>query len=102
MKKLAVSALVLASLLAACGGTNQTGKGSLVDQTAVGQNRCVSSGDEHRLFVVEWDATDSSAFEALAARDVVFVRYEGCSMKIVEGCHDDGIQGAYGSYRKPL
>jgi hypothetical protein len=43
-------------------------------QTAAGQNKCVVDGDESRLFVV---------------------------MKVLKGCEDDGIQGAYGHYRDP-
>ncbi|MFT3772723.1 MAG: hypothetical protein QM820_45620 [Minicystis sp.] len=100
-------ALILAPssllLVAACGAPPQAASRgqALIEQTTVGKNRCQSDGDEHRLFVVEWDATDLSSFEAKAGRDVVLVRYEGCQMKPLYGCSDDGIAGRFGSYRKP-
>jgi hypothetical protein len=90
-------------ILAACGGSGGSShpKSAAVDRSAVGAGKCQSDGDEHRLFLVEWDATDLSSFEAKAARDVVLVRYEGCKMRILHGCSDDGIAGKYGSYRAP-
>lgn len=84
-----------------CGGSQPGKSGDLMDKTTAGKNRCVSDGNEHQLFLVEWDATDLSSFEAKAGRDVVLVKYEGCQMKVLHGCSDDGIAGRYGSYRKP-
>lgn len=87
----------------ACGST--TGgddAASLMADTTAGQRRCVSAGDEEKLFVVDWDATDASSFQARADRDIVFVHYEGCSMRIVEGCSDGSLAGRYGSYRTPV
>jgi hypothetical protein len=87
----------------ACGGASAPARPSsaAVDQSAVGKNRCVVDGDEAKLFLVEWDATDLASFEAQAARDVVFVRYESCQMKVLHGCSDDGIAGRYGAYSTP-
>jgi hypothetical protein len=96
----AASLTTACTLLAACGG-GQAGNSSLMAQTAAGKNKCVLDGDESRLFVVDWDGTDSSAFEAFAARDVVLVKLDGCEMKVLKGCEDDGIQGAYGHYQAP-
>jgi hypothetical protein len=67
-------------------------------ETFAGKNRCNPKNHE-RPFVIEWDATDMSSFEARAASDVVFVRYEGCDLRVVGGCADDSVRGAFGSYR---
>jgi hypothetical protein len=86
-----------------CGGMSPIGDAqSLMDQTTAGKDRCVSAGDEHKLFVVEWDATDASTFQARASRDVVFVHYEGCQLRVVDGCSDGSLAGRYGSYREPV
>lgn len=64
----------------------------------VGKTKCNPKSAE-RPFVVEWDATDVSTFQARTATDVVFVRYEGCDLEIVEGCTVDDEKGHFGSYR---
>src|SRR5262249_54351557 len=83
IRRLAFLAPLPSLASAACGGPQvAAGRGqALIEQTTVGKNRCQSDGDEHRLFVVEWNATDLSSFEAKASRDVVLVHYEGCTMK---------------------
>lgn len=95
--------MALGSGLLACAGTT-TGDdaASLMAETTAGERRCVSAGDEEKLFVVDWDATDASTFQARADRDVVFVHYEACSMRVVEGCSDGSLAGRYGSYRVPV
>jgi hypothetical protein len=66
-------------------------------QTTAGQVTCDST--EHlRPFVVEWDATDLSSFEARAATDVVFVRYDKCRLEVLDGCTLDAVRGALGAY----
>jgi len=91
------------TLVVACWGTAAGGGAdSLIDQTTAGRQRCVTSGDEHRLFVVEWDATDASTFQARAARDAVFVRYQDCGLQVIDGCSDGSIAGRYGTYREPV
>jgi hypothetical protein len=98
----AVTALAaLSALSGACAGRQAGKPNDLMDRTHAGKNRCVSDGNEHQLFLVEWDATDLSSFEAKAGRDLVMVKYEACQMKVLHGCSDDGIAGRYGSYRKP-
>lgn len=95
--------LVAASMTGGCGPKMAAERSqALIEQTTIGKNRCQSDGDEHKLFIVEWDATDLSTFEAKAERDVVFVHYEGCQMKVLHGCSDGGIAGRYGSYRAPV
>lgn len=90
-------------LVAACGGglpdgTNPMGK--LADKTFAGQNKCNPKNAE-RPFIIEWDATDQSSFQAFAQNDVVFVHYEGCNLKVLDGCRDDSVKGSFGSY-KPI
>lgn len=89
--------------LTACGPPNPAKTGNLTDETALGANRCADAATgQLRPFIVEWDATDLAGFEASAARDLVFVKYEGCSLTVIEGCKDAGIPGRYGSYQPPV
>jgi hypothetical protein len=95
------AAVTTALLVAACGGAGvpearPTGK--LADRTFAGQNRCNPKNAE-RPFIIEWDATDQSTFQAHAASDVVVVRYVGCDLQVLEGCRDDSAKGSIGSYR---
>ncbi len=71
-----------------------------MDQTFAGQNAC-NADDHTKPFVIEWDATDMSSFESLAADDIVFVKYEGCSLKILDECKNDSIRGEQGAYKPP-
>ncbi|MCA9598439.1 MAG: hypothetical protein KC776_34235 [Myxococcales bacterium] len=92
--------------LTACGagqapGTTpkrESGQSGLMGETFAGKNKCNPENHE-RPFVIEWDATDMSSFESLAQRDVVVVQYEGCKLRILDGCRDDAIPGAYSAYR---
>jgi hypothetical protein len=104
MKNAVTFGIVILGLSAACGG-GVPGTRSATDvqssrmaDTFAGKNRCNPKAHD-RPFVIEWDATDSGSFEARAATDVVFVRYEGCGLKIIEGCVDGSVPGALGSYR---
>jgi hypothetical protein len=101
----AVSAL--ASVLAACAGGSGPVPGTKsasdvqtagLSQTAVGKNKC-DPKSANRPFVIEWDATDMSSFESRASNDVVFVKYEGCDLQIVDGCSSDSVRGSFGSYK---
>src|SRR5512140_1555957 len=81
-----------AGTLPAMSGTRASGQSTLMDQTFAGQNAC-NPKNHLRPFVVEWDATDMSNLEALAAGDVVVVRYEGCQLTVLDGCRDDSVRG---------
>jgi hypothetical protein len=84
--------------LPATGPDRASGQSSLMDKTYAGQNAC--NPDRHdRPFVIEWDATDMSMFEGRAATDVVFVKYEGCDLRVLDGCANDSVRGALGAYR---
>ncbi|MEZ4227320.1 MAG: hypothetical protein R3B13_40660 [Polyangiaceae bacterium] len=93
-------ALPLACAATQAPGSNsrESGQSQLMDETYAGKNKCNPENHE-RPFVIEWDATDMSSFETLAKRDVVIVRYEGCTLRILDGCRDDSVPGAYGTYR---
>ena len=90
----------------ACGGgaapapdpARSTGQSGLMSKSYAGQNAC-NPKTHDRPFVIEWDATDMSMFESRAATDVIFVQYEGCNLKVLDGCANDSIRGAYGAYR---
>ncbi len=100
--------LPILTLVAACGGgassipaaapVRESGQSALMDKTFAGGNKCNPKSHE-RPFVIEWDATDTSSFEARASTDVVFVKYEGCELKVLDGCADDAVRGALGTYR---
>jgi hypothetical protein len=101
--RLRVFVPILASLsvaAAACGGPSAEhgGQSSLADRTFAGQNKC-NPKNHNRPFIVEWDATDQSSFQARAASDVVFVHYEGCDLDILDACSVDSVKGAFGGYK---
>lgn len=81
----------------AVSGARESGQSHMMDKTFAGQNKC-SAKDHERPFVIEWDATDMSSFEARAAGDVVVVKYEGCHLEVLERCGSDSIKGALGAY----
>ena len=96
----------LALLVAGCGagtlpgasGTRESGQSTLMNQTFAGQNAC-SAKNHERPFVVEWDGTDISSFEAYASNDIVVVHYEGCDLKVLDRCRNDSVRGSLGAYR---
>lgn len=75
----------------------ESGQSRLIEKTVAGKNRC-NPQDHTRPFVVEWDGTDISSFESRANTDVVFVRYEGCNLQVLDGCTNDAIRGSLGAY----
>ena len=101
-------AFPIVAFVAACGGgassipaaapARESGQSALMSQSFAGANKCNPKSHE-RPFVIEWDATDASSFEARASTDVVFVKYEGCELKVLDGCADDAVRGALGTYR---
>lgn len=85
-------------VVAACGGQAASGSDALIAKTFAGQNRCNPENHE-RPFIIEWDATDQSSFQALASSNVVVVRYEGCKLTVLDGCANDSVKGSLGAYR---
>ncbi len=101
MTKIILGLLSAAALFAAgCGGPSAppAGQSSLADKTFAGQNKC-NPKNADRPFIIEWDATDMSSFEAHAANDIVMVRYEGCDMKVLDQCRNDSVRGQLGAYK---
>jgi hypothetical protein len=96
LRAAALVGFVPALFLSACSPAGPRSR--LVDNTVVGHNRC-NPAEHDRPFVIEWDATDMSNFEAHAQRDVVLVRYEGCALKVLTGCRKDSVAGSLGTYR---
>jgi hypothetical protein len=83
--------------LPAVGPSRDSGQSSLMDETLAGKSCDAANHD--KPFVIEWDATDMSIFEGRAATDVVFVKYEGCKLQVLDGCANDSIRGSLGAYR---
>ncbi len=100
-----LSLLTLSLGLAACGtkvpkttATRDSGQSGLMNESFAAQNAC-NPKNHLRPFIIEWDATDKSSFEAYAASDIVVVRYEGCDMTVLEECRNDSIRGSQGAYK---
>jgi len=96
---------LLGLLVVACGGGGVApGTKSASDVQASGMkssaagDRCSPKSHE-RPFIIEWDATDASSFESRAADDVVFVRYQGCDLIVMDACVRDSVKGSCGSYK---
>jgi hypothetical protein len=95
--------------LAACGGVGAkgnvdvkvSGRAAMLDATAVAQKCDEAAKGHERPFVVEWDATDLSSFEARAQRETVFVKYTGCKIEVLDQCGDAGFVGKFGTYGPP-
>jgi hypothetical protein len=96
------------TIVVACGGSmpsvpaakasRASGQSSLMDSTVAGQNKCNPKSAD-RPFIIEWDATDLSQFESVTSNDIVFVRYEGCELRVIDSCRNDSVRGALGAYK---
>lgn len=105
---LAVGMSAFGFLAVACGGAaNGVAPGtksvaevqsSGMSQSFAGQNKC-NPKNADRPFIIEWDATDMSSFESRAANDIIFVKYEGCELKVIDSCVEDSVKGSFGSYK---
>lgn len=106
MKRLRSAGAALLGLsisVGACGGgsgARMPTKSGAMGSTFAGKHKCQADAHD-RPFIVEWDATDIATFESRAARDMVFVRYEGCDLRVIDGCSDESVPGRYGSYAPP-
>lgn len=95
--------IAFAASLASCGAPTTTARPAqkLTERAGVARRCTASTREEDRPFVVTWDATDTSLFESQARRDTVFVRYEGCELRLVRTCRDDRRPGVLGAYGEP-
>jgi hypothetical protein len=58
--------------------------------------------NHEKPFVIEWDATDMSMFQSRAEKTgVVFVKYEGCELQVLDRCSKDNDAGYFGRYEPP-
>jgi hypothetical protein len=81
-------------------GVRESGQSRLMDESFAAQNAC-NPEEHHRPFIIEWDATDMSSFESIAANDIVIVKYEGCKLRVLDECRNDSIRGSQGAYKPP-
>jgi hypothetical protein len=98
VRRLALSTPLGLLFLVACASTEHGGQSALIERTFAGQNKC-NPKNHNRPFIIEWDATDQSSFQARASSDVVFVRYQGCDLAVLDGCSDDSVKGRFGGYK---
>ena len=98
----AVFAVAILGALVACGGGNANNSAgmsnNMYDKTFAGANSC-NPKNHDRPFIINWDATDQSTFQAHTASDIVFVEYKGCELKVLTACRDDSVKGSVGSYK---
>ena len=98
------TAVIVAAATACGGGSVAPGTKSAADVQASGLkdsaagNRC-SPKNHDRPFIIDWDATDAASFESRAANDVIFVRYQGCDLIVMDSCVNDSVKGSFGSYK---
>jgi len=86
------------SLAAHTKGSRDSGQSNLMADSFAGKNAC--NPENHlRPFIIEWDATDASSFQQHAANDIVFVQYEGCSLRVLDECRNESIRGEQGAYK---
>lgn len=88
-----------AALLVACGGAPPS-PAKPPGRATAGQDRCIGVKDHDRPFIVVSESTDLASLESQAQRDVVFVKYVGCELTVLE-CGDSKLAGAHGAYRAP-
>lgn len=71
-----------------------------MDKSLAGQQCNPKNHD--KPFIIEWDATDMSMFQGRAEKTgVVFVKYEGCDLKVLDRCSKDNDAGYFGRYEPP-
>jgi hypothetical protein len=86
------------SLAAHTKGSRESGQSHAMDDSFAGKNAC--NPENHlRPFIIEWDATDASSFQQHAANDIVFVQYEGCTLRVLDECRNESIRGEQGAYK---
>jgi hypothetical protein len=95
---LSIATLSSCSLAAHTKPDRDSGQSNLMDESFAGKNKC--NPDNHlRPFIIEWDATDSSSFQEFADENIVFVHYEGCSLRVLDECRNQSVKGELGSYK---
>lgn len=99
-----IVAPLVGAMSTACGGGAPVmqGRVGMIGEAGVA-NACEEAAKNHlEPFVVEWDATELASFEARAAMNTIFVKYEGCDVEVLYGCQKSNQRGAFGAYGRPL
>jgi hypothetical protein len=94
---LLTASIVVSTVLLNCGPGAPPGTATRFSPDAM-KSKCDAKNHE-RPFIIEWDATDMSSFESRASNDLIFVKYEGCDLVVLDHCNDDSIKGSFGSYK---
>ena len=64
------------------------------------QARCSVIHSRSRPLVIEWPAADRGSLERHLGRGLAVVRYEGCRMEVLRGCHVPGSRYRYGGFTR--
>jgi hypothetical protein len=92
MKNVAPIAVALLHAALGCGpGLAPADGPDLESVTDVHQ--CKAAADAGRPMLVEWAATEKAALQSAGKRGVVVVRYDGCRLKLLDGCSAGGGYG---------
>jgi hypothetical protein len=75
--------------IAGCGSAIESADpAELAEVTGVHQ--CTAAKDPARPMLVEWPATEKATLQSAAGRGLVVVRYDGCRLKLLDGCAAGG------------
>lgn len=91
-----LAAILVCVAVAACGAGSATSPNAS-PSGASGANAC-PGGASDTPFLVDGDTATRTYFTAQDRRDVVFVRYDGHSLIVLDGCRDELAPGALGAY----
>ncbi len=108
-RALAVGAVVfVGAALAACGAGSAATPGGRADPNAAvgssgsggggGVAAACPVGPADAPFLVDGDTATRTYFATMGRRDVVFVRYDGHTLNVLDGCRDELAPGSLGAY----
>lgn len=93
MRTIVIALLPL--LATGCAGATTTPRANATTTAAC------SAAPPGPLPLVGWSTDQLSRFQSAADRDVVFVRWEACTLTVIDTCRDESIAGRFGAY-KPM
>jgi Protein of unknown function (DUF3298) len=93
-------AVLLSLVPPSCGGTipSQLANAPVFDPR--GQSTCSVNKNRAKPLIVEWPAADRGSLEARLKQGIVAVRYEGCTMEVLDRCRGPGAYTYSGVTRK--
>ncbi len=77
---------VLAGMVTGSCGT----RGESVKVVEPQGQRCTAPESTARPLLADWSAADMASMQTTAEKSVVVVRYDGCTLELLEGCHLPG------------